>query len=115
MMNTRVENRPKGPPDPIAYRGKRLDLSNGPILMGVLNVTPDSFYDGGRYEDREKAVNRAFGLVEEGAVILDVGGESTRPGAEPVPVAVQKERILPVIEAVRARWGGVDLCGHLFL
>lgn len=113
MTKARVEDRPRDPPDPIAYRGKRLDLSNRPILMGVLNVTPDSFYDGGRYEDREKALNRAFELVEQGAAILDVGGESTRPGAEPVPLAVQKERILPVIEGVRERWEGwisVDTC-----
>jgi dihydropteroate synthase len=81
--------------------------------MGVLNVTPDSFYDGGRYESRRKAVERAFRLVEEGAAILDVGGESTRPGSDPVPASVQKERTLPVIEAVRERWKGwisVDTC-----
>jgi dihydropteroate synthase len=81
--------------------------------MGVLNATPDSFYDGGRYEDLDKAVNRAFGLIEAGAAILDVGGESTRPGSDPVPDTVQKERILPIIEAVRERWEGwisVDTC-----
>jgi dihydropteroate synthase len=81
--------------------------------MGVLNVTPDSFYDGGRYSGREKAVERALELVEEGAAVLDVGGESTRPGTDPVPADVQKERILPVIEAVRERWEGwisVDTC-----
>jgi dihydropteroate synthase len=81
--------------------------------MGVLNVTPDSFYDGGRYDAHEKAVERAVRMIGEGAAILDVGGESSRPGSEPVPVGVQKERILPVIKAVRRDWQGwisVDTC-----
>jgi dihydropteroate synthase len=113
MMKERVDNRPKGPPNPIVYRDKRIDFSEGPFAMGVLNVTPDSFYDGGRYSGPEKAVERALELVEEGATVLDVGGESTRPGTDPVPADVQKERILPVIEAVRERWEGwisVDTC-----
>ena len=113
MMKERVENRPKGPPGPIVYRGKRIDFSDGPFAMGVLNVTPDSFYDGGRYKGREKAVERALELVEEGATVLDVGGESTRPGTDPVPAHIQKERILPVIEALRECWEGwisVDTC-----
>ena len=113
MMNERVENCPKGPPGPIAYRGKQIDLSDGPVVMGVLNVTTDSFYDGGRYGEYEKAVERALKLVDEGAAILDVGGESSRPGSDPVPAEVQKERILPVIQAVRERWQGwisVDTC-----
>lgn len=81
--------------------------------MGVLNVTPDSFYDGGRYGAYEQAVERAWRMVDEGAAILDVGGESSRPGSDPVPAEVQKERILPVIQAVRERWQGwisVDTC-----
>lgn len=81
--------------------------------MGVLNVTPDSFYDGGRYDAREQAVERALRMVEEGAGILDVGGESSRPGAGPVPAAEQMDRILQVIQAVRERWRGwisVDTC-----
>ena len=113
MMNERVDNCPKGPPGPIAYRGKQIDLSDGPVVMGVLNVTTDSFYDGGRYGEYEQAVERALKLVDEGAAILDVGGESSRPGSEPVPAEVQKERILPVIQAVRERWQGwisVDTC-----
>jgi len=108
-----VDNCPKGPPGPIAYRGKQIDVSDGPVVMGVLNVTPDSFYDGGRYGAREQAVERAWRMVEEGAAILDVGGESSRPGSDPVPASVQKERILPVIQAVRERWEGwisVDTC-----
>lgn len=71
--------------------------------MGVLNVTPDSFSDGGLYFSREKAVERAFRLVEEGADILDIGGESTRPGSEPVAVEEEIRRTIPVIEAVLNR------------
>ena len=113
MMNERVDNYPKGPPGPIAYRGKQIDLADGPVVMGVLNVTPDSFYDGGRYNTYGQAVERAWRMVEEGATILDVGGESSRPGSDPVPAEVQKERILPVIQAIRERWQGwisVDTC-----
>jgi dihydropteroate synthase len=68
--------------------------------MGILNVTPDSFHDGGEFFDREDAVERARALVEAGADILDVGGESTRPGADPVSVEEETDRIVPVIEAV---------------
>ena len=66
--------------------------------MGILNVTPDSFSDGGRYLDRATAVAHATGMVEDGADILDVGGESTRPGSEPVPLDEELERVRPVIE-----------------
>ena len=72
-----------------------------PLLMGVVNVTPDSFSDGGRFLDQEAAVRHALVLVEQGAAILDIGGESTRPGAEPVSAADEIARILPVIEGVR--------------
>ena len=70
--------------------------------MGVLNVTPDSFSDGGEYSSPEAALARARIMVEEGARILDVGGESTRPGATPVTAAQETDRVLPVIEAVLA-------------
>lgn len=73
------------------------------VVMGVLNVTPDSFYDGGRYAERESAVRRALQMVEEGADIIDIGGESTRPGSQPVSEEEELRRVLPVIEAVRAR------------
>ncbi len=112
-MNERVDRRPKGPPVPGAHHGRELRFDRGPAVMGVLNVTHDSFYDGGRYDARDRAVERAWEMIEEGASILDVGGESTRPGAEPVPPARQKERVLPVIEAIRERWQGwisVDTC-----
>jgi dihydropteroate synthase len=71
-----------------------------PLVMGVINVTPDSFSDGGRYLDTEAAVDRAREMVEEGATLIDVGGESTRPGAQPVSEAEELRRILPVIERV---------------
>jgi len=72
-----------------------------PIIMGILNTTPDSFSDGGRFGDPGLAVAHAARLVEEGADVIDVGGESTRPGAEPVGEAEQIARVIPVIEALR--------------
>jgi dihydropteroate synthase len=75
----------------------------GPLVMGVVNVTPDSFSDGGRYLDPEIAIARAAVLVDEGAALLDIGGESTRPGAAPVPAAEEIERVVPVIRGIRAR------------
>ena len=74
-----------------------------PLLAGVLNVTPDSFSDGGRFLAREAAIEHGLALAAAGADWIDVGGESTRPGAERVPAAVQRERVLPVIEGLRAR------------
>ena len=76
---------------------KTLDLSR-PVVMGVLNVTPDSFSDGGRFLAVESAVAHGLRLVEEGAAIIDVGGESTRPGAAPVPADEEIRRVLPVVE-----------------
>src|SRR3954452_15170952 len=70
----------------------------GPIVMGVVNVTPDSFSDGGLYLDAGAAVSHGEELAAEGAEILDVGGESTRPGAAPVPADVELERVVPVVE-----------------
>jgi dihydropteroate synthase len=71
-------------------------------VMGILNVTPDSFSDGGQYADAERAVARALQMIEEGADIVDVGGESTRPGAKPVSANEEIDRVVPVIEAIRA-------------
>src|SRR5438128_11890230 len=70
----------------------------GPIVMGVVNVTPDSFSDGGLYLDPGAAVRHGEELAADGAGILDVGGESTRPGADPVPPDVELERVVPVVE-----------------
>lgn len=77
--------------------GKILDLRQ-PAVMGVLNVTPDSFSDGGRYAAPDAALRRADAMVAEGAAIIDVGGESTRPGAPPVSVQEELDRVLPVVE-----------------
>jgi dihydropteroate synthase len=81
--------------------GKLLDLAL-PQVMGILNVTPDSFSDGGRFVARDAALAQARALVAEGAAIVDIGGESTRPGAAEVSVAEELDRVIPVIEAVRA-------------
>jgi dihydropteroate synthase len=78
----------------------------GVQVMGIVNVTPDSFSDGGRLATVEAAVAHALRLVEQGADVLDIGGESTRPGAEPVNAAEEIARTAPVIEAIRARWDG---------
>lgn len=77
--------------------GRALDLSRVAI-MGILNVTPDSFSDGGAYLDREKAVARAHAMVAQGAALIDVGGESTRPGAGAVTATEEIDRVVPVIE-----------------
>ncbi len=75
-----------------------------PLLMGVLNVTPDSFSDGGRFLRPDDALRHAAAMVAAGADLLDVGGESTRPGAEPTPLQVEMDRVLPVIEALVAEF-----------
>ncbi len=84
-------------------RDRTIDLGHA-LVMGVLNVTPDSFSDGGRFGNAEAAIDRAAALVSEGAAIIDVGGESTRPGASPVQAAAEIERVVPVIEGIRSRF-----------
>ncbi len=81
--------------------GRLLDLSK-PQVMGILNTTPDSFSDGGVFFPRDAAIARAMDMFEAGAVIIDVGGESTRPGAQPVSLQEELDRVIPVIEAVHA-------------
>jgi dihydropteroate synthase len=81
-----------------------LDLSL-PCVMGVVNVTPDSFSDGGRFLPAHAALTQALALVREGAAIIDIGGESTRPGSEPVPADEELARVLPVIEALAGTVG----------
>ena len=75
-------------------------LKHSPVLMGILNVTPDSFSDGGRHSDLASAVVRAKAMVADGASIIDVGGESTRPGHVPVPEDEELRRVLPALEAL---------------
>lgn len=95
-----AEDRAVSVPEVWAVRGGSISLT-APVVMGVVNATPDSFSDGGRFLDPEAAARRAADLVEEGAGILDVGGESTRPGADEVAVQDEIARVVPVIEAIR--------------
>ncbi len=83
--------------------GARLFDGPGPYLMGIVNATPDSFSDGGRFLEPDLAVAHAFRLAEEGADLIDLGGESTRPGAPPVPADEELRRVVPVVAALRAR------------
>jgi dihydropteroate synthase len=87
---------------PWLVRGREIDAGARPLIMGVVNVTPDSFSDGGWYAQPEQAVAHALDLIQQGADILDIGGESTRPGALPVAAGEQLARVLPVVEALRA-------------
>ena len=81
-------------------RDRNLDLG-APVVMGVLNVTPDSFSDGGRFAERGVALTHARRMIEEGAAIIDIGGESTRPGAASASLDEELDRVVPVIEALR--------------
>lgn len=92
------------PPEPILVtRHGRVDMRCRTAVMGILNVTPDSFSDGGRYPDTESAVARGVEMVRQGASVVDVGGESTRPGADAVSAEEELERVLPVIRGLRRR------------
>jgi len=81
-------------------RNFSLDFSNKTYIMGILNVTPDSFSDGGRFFDPASAVHRGIQMAEDGADIIDIGGESTRPGADPITIEEELRRTIPVIEAL---------------
>jgi dihydropteroate synthase len=89
----------------INYKGKFIDLGYRTAIMGILNVTPNSFYDGGKYQNIANAVKRAEKMLEYGADIIDVGGESTRPGSEPVPEEEEIKRVIPVIRELRKQLG----------
>jgi dihydropteroate synthase len=80
-----------------------------PLVVGILNITPDSFWSGGRHHDVEAAVRHAETLLSDGADILDVGGESTRPGARPVSVSEETARVVPVIAEIVSRWPHVPI------
>jgi len=88
---------------PWTIAGRNVDLSQRGMIMGVLNVTPDSFSDGGEHFSTDKAVTRGLQMAGEGAQMIDVGGESTRPGAKPISAEEESSRILPVIEKLRAQ------------
>ncbi|MGB1061031.1 MAG: dihydropteroate synthase [Alcanivorax sp.] len=97
-------HRPASPENGLQCGGRFLDLSR-PVVMGVLNVTPDSFSDGGRFFCKDEALAQARLMVEQGAAIIDIGGESTRPGAAPVSEQEELDRVVPVIEALA---GAID-------
>ena len=87
------------------WAGHHLDLACGTAVMGILNVTPDSFFDGGAYFDLRDAVNHGLILARDGADIIDVGGESTRPYSDPLPLDEELRRIIPVIKALAQETG----------
>jgi len=83
--------------------GRTVELGDRTLIMGIVNVTPDSFSDGGVLLDPQRAVGAALQMIDDGADLLDVGGESTRPGAEPLDEAEERHRVLPVIEALASQ------------
>ncbi len=83
-------------------RMRTLSIGSTPLVMGILNCTPDSFFPGGRAESLATAVNQAREMIRSGADILDIGGESSRPGSDPVSLHIELERVLPVVQEVRA-------------
>src|ERR671913_1129687 len=83
-------------------RAGTLTTSPGPVVVGILNVTPDSFSDGGDFHDPEAAASHAVAMLDEGAGLIDIGGESTRPGSDPVPQREETRRVVPVIESILA-------------
>lgn len=87
----------------IPLRSRTLLLGERTLLMGVLNVTPDSFSDGGLYLDPQRAIARALEMEQQGADLIDIGGESTRPGSEATPMEEELRRVLPVLEGLRGR------------
>jgi dihydropteroate synthase len=84
-------------------RDRKLTIDRSPGVMGVLNVTPDSFSEGGVHFDHAKAVHAALQMEQDGALVIDIGGESTRPGSEPIAAQVEIDRVIPVIEQIRQR------------
>jgi dihydropteroate synthase len=87
----------------ILPRGRTLEIPHPPAVIGILNVTPDSFSDGGVHFDHAKAVHSALQMADDGAAVIDIGGESTRPGAEPIAAQMEIDRVVPVIEQIRQR------------
>src|SRR5699024_9639192 len=99
-----MERRDRNMERPLLYCGTHtIDLSEETVIMGVLNVTPDSFSDGGLYMDVEEAVRHAKEMEKDGADIIDIGGESTRPGHTKISVQEELDRVLPVIRAVASQ------------
>lgn len=90
-----------------SIQGRNLDLSHQAQIMGILNVTPDSFSDGGHFAAHDAALVHARKMITEGAAIIDIGGESTRPEAIPVDADIEIRRTIPVIRSLRAEWDGL--------
>jgi dihydropteroate synthase len=90
-------------PPALVCRKKVFDFQERSYVMGILNVTPDSFSDGGKYFDKDRAVDQGVELAEQGADVIDVGGESTRPGSEPVSLDEELKRVIPVIRELASR------------
>ena len=81
-----------------------INIDREPVIMGILNVTPDSFSDGGKFNKVDAALMQVDKMTKEGAKIIDVGGESTRPGYTPITIAEEMDRVIPIIEAIRKRF-----------
>lgn len=96
----------RAPSQTLSCRDKQLDLSS-PVVMGILNTTPDSFSDGGQFNSENAALNRISEMAEQGAAIIDIGGESTRPGADPVSVEEEISRTIPVLERAIETYPGL--------
>lgn len=99
MLKKQSLPKPKG----FSVRERRLDFSH-PQIMGILNVTPDSFSDGGRFNEVDSALNRIERMAGQGATIIDIGGESTRPGSEPVVEQEELDRVMPILEKALSRF-----------
>jgi dihydropteroate synthase len=101
---------PLAPAVPLEWRTARGRVRlDRPVVVGILNVTPDSFFDGGRHADVNAAVEHAHSMVEDGADIIDIGGESTRPGARVVAAEAEARRVVPVVRALHERWPQLPL------
>jgi dihydropteroate synthase len=96
---------------PLVWRvgDRELDCSARTLVMGILNVTPDSFSDGGRFPDHEAAVGHALSMASDGADLIDVGGESTRPGSDPVPAAEEIDRVVPAVKRLTAELPSIPI------
>lgn len=97
---TAMEHPPQSIPLP---GGRSIDLSNGPVVMGVINATPDSFSDGGEFLEPSRAIERAFEMIEHGAGIIDIGGESSRPGSRGLEVEEELSRVVPIFEGLSGK------------
>lgn len=100
MKKNRIYHRPQYEPYTVMLNRHTLEIGRRTLVMGILNVTPDSFSDGGVYNETERAVNQALEMIHNGADIIDIGGESTRPGHAVVPLEEELSRVIPVIQAL---------------